>query len=180
MSDFRDLVHHPKHKRRFEMLLRLAAERGDAEQVRERLSWGIDPNSVNTKNRTPLICNVAKVVPNAGVVQALLAAGTDPHHTDLKGLTALDYANRKLARINQRPRKPPRKSPSLDENGQLILAPFEQEMLDEVRRDHPGHAKEFVNDYIRERIKVAKRVFNDPEQIEQIVELLEQAMRPKR
>jgi hypothetical protein len=96
---------------------------------------------------------------------------------DHKGLTALDYANRKLARINLRPRRPPRKSPSLDENDQLILAPFEQEMLDEVRREHPDWAKEFVTSYIKERIKAAKRVFNDPAEVERVIDLLETAMK---
>ena len=173
MSDFRDLVHHPKHKRRFESLLRLAAERGDAGQVIERLSWGIDPNCVTKMGRTPLICNVKGYCPSAGVVKAFLKGGADPNHLDQKGLTALNYANRKLARINLRPRKPQRKSRSLDENDQLILAPFEQEMLDEVRREHPDYAKEFVTGYIKERIKAAKRVFNDPAEVERIVELLE-------
>jgi hypothetical protein len=172
MSDFRDLVHDPKCKPRFEALLRLAAGRGDADQVAERLSWGIDPNCQSKKGRTPLICNVISSSPSSSVVKALLQAGADPHHMDHKGLTALDYANRKLARINLRPQRPPRKSPSLDENDQLILAPFEQEMLDEVRRDHPKRAKEFVNSYLRERVKAANRVFNDPGEVERIVELL--------
>ena len=99
---------------------------------------------------------------------------------DHKGLTALDYANRKLARLNLRPRRPPRKSPSLDENGQLILAPFEQEMLDRVRREHKDWAKEFVTDYIKERLKAARRVFNDPEEVERIIDLLEAAMKRKK
>ena len=81
---------------------------------------------------------------------------------------------------NLRPRRPPRKSPSLDKNGQLILAPFEQEMMDEVRREHPDWAKEFITDYIKERIKVAKRVFNDPVEIEKSIDLLEAALKRKR
>ena len=178
MSDFRDLVHDPKCKPRFEALLRLAAGRGDAEQVAERLSWGIDPNCETKTGRTPLICNVTSSMPSSGVVKALLKAGANPNHIDHKGLTALDYANRKLARMNLRPRRPPRKSPSLDENAQLILAPFEQEMLDEVRREHPDWAKEFVTGYIKERIKAAKRVFNDPEEVERVIDLLEAAMKP--
>jgi hypothetical protein len=78
--------------------------------------------------------------------------------------------------MNLKPRKPPEKSPSLDENDQIILQDFELEMLDEVRRDHPDIAKEFATDYIKERIKAAKRVFNDPAEVEQIVELLEAAV----
>jgi hypothetical protein len=179
MSDFLDLIHDPKCKPKFEALLRLAAGRGDVELVEERLSWGIDPNCQSKSGRTPLICNVTSGSPSAGVVRALLKAGADPHHMDHKGLTALDYANRKLARIDLRPRKAPRKSPSLDENGQLILAPFEQEMLDEVRREHPDYAKEFVTSYIQERLKAARRVFNDPVEVEKVIDLLEAAMKKR-
>jgi hypothetical protein len=178
MSDFRNLINDPKCKPKFEALLRLAAERGDAEQVAERLSWGIDPDCQSKAGRTPLICNVTSRVPSSGVVKALLKAGADPHHMDHKGLTALDYANRKLAKLNLRHRRPPRESPSLDENGQLILAPFEQQMLARVRRKHPDWAKEFITDYIKERLKAARRVFNDPDEVERIIDLLEAAMRP--
>jgi hypothetical protein len=173
MSDFRDLVHDPKCKPKFEALLRLAAGRGDAEQVAERLSWGIDPNCTSQTGRTALIANVVSCNPSAGVVQALLKSGADPFHTDGKGLTALDYARRKLARMNLRPRKPPRKSPSLDENGQLILSKHELRMFAETRKKHPDIAKEFITDYMKERLKAARRVFNDPAQVEKIVDLLE-------
>jgi hypothetical protein len=44
-----------------------------------------------------------------------------------------------------------------------------------VRKNHPDIAKEFITDYIKERIKVARRVFNDPDEVEKIVELLEAA-----
>jgi hypothetical protein len=180
MSDFTDLVRDPKCKPKFEALLRLAAGRGDAEQVAERLSWGIDPNCQSKAGRTPLHCNVTSSVPSSGVVRALLKAGADPHHIDLKGLTALEYANRKLARLNLRPRKPPRKSPSLDENDQLILSKYEQKMFARVRREHPDWAKEFITDYIKERIKAAKRVFNDPVEVEKVIDLLEAAMKKRR
>src|SRR5262245_2967247 len=175
MSEFGDLIHDPKCRPKFEELLRLAASRGDTEQVVERLSWGIDPNCASKTGRTPLIVNVTSSSPSSGVVKALLRAGADPTQMDHKGLTALDYARRKLARLNLRPHKPPRRSPSLDENGQLILAKFEQRMCDEVRRKHPKHAKEFIESYIRERIKAAKRVFNDPVEVDKVVDLLEAA-----
>ena len=175
MSDFRELAHDPKFERRFEWLLRNACRKGDPEQVQERLDWGIDPNCTTKKGRTPLIVNIRSATPNAAVVRALLKAGADPTLIDHSGLSALDYARRKLARMNQRPRKPPEKSPSLDENGQLILADYEQEMFDDVRKNHPDIATEFITDYIKERIKVAKRVFNDPAEVEQIVEVLEAA-----
>jgi hypothetical protein len=174
-DDFRDMVRDPKCRPKFEALLRLAAGRGDAEQVVERLSWGIDPNCESRGGRTPLIVNVTSHSPSAAVVRALLKAGADASHLDRKGLTALDYARRKLSRLNSRPRKPPRKSSSLDENGQLILADYELEMFEETRRDHPDIAREFINGYLKERLKAARRVFNDPDEVEQIIELLEAA-----
>ena len=176
MTDFREMARDPKHKRRFEWLLRNACRKGDPEQVQERLDWGIDPNCTTKKGRTPLIVNIRSSTPSAAIVRSLLKAGADPTLIDHYGLSALDYARRKLARMNAKPRKPPEKSPSLDENDQLILADFEQEMFDDMRKNHPDIAKEFITDYIKERIKVAKRVFNDPAEVEQIVELLEAAV----
>src|SRR5262245_24524576 len=125
MSDFRDMARDPKHRRTFEKLLYLACQRGDADLVEERLSWGIDPNCTFAKGRTPLIGNVRGSCPSAATVQALLKSGADPSVADETGLTALDYAHRKLARIQAKPRRRPRKSPSLDENNQLRLSPEE-------------------------------------------------------
>src|SRR4051812_49507909 len=106
MSDFTDMARDPEHRRRFEALLYLAAKRGDADLVAERLSWGIDPNCRSArKQRTPLIANVCFYCPSAETVRALLKAGADHALTDATGLTALDYARRKLAKINSRPRK---------------------------------------------------------------------------
>src|SRR5687767_13323405 len=102
MADFRDLVHDPNCKRQLESLLRLAAEKGDAVQLNERLSWGIDPNCADEVGRTPLICNVTSFSPSAAVVAALLKAGADPARMDRRGLTALDYARRKLAEIDMK------------------------------------------------------------------------------
>jgi hypothetical protein len=180
MSDFLDLVHDPKCKPKFEALLRLAASRGDAEQVVERLSWGIDPNCETKGGRTPLIVNAMCASPSAAVIKALLKAGADPAHMDHKGLTVLDYANRKLARIDLRPRKPPRKSPSLDENDQLILSKHEQKMFARVRKEHPDWAKEFITDYIKERFKAAQHVFNDPVEVEKTIDLLEAALKKRK
>lgn len=178
--DFRDLARDPKNRGRFEVLLRLACSRGDADLVAERLSWGIDPNCESKRGRTPLICNVSGSSPSAAVVRSLLAAGADPEQLDHKGLTALDHARRKLVRLSLRPRKPPRKSSSLDENGSLILSKSEQKMFAETRRKHPDIAKEFISDYMKERLRAARRVFNDPDQVEQIVELLEAAEQKRR
>jgi hypothetical protein len=173
MGDLGDMAKDPKHRRTFEKLLILAAKRGDAEQVAERLSWGIDPNCTTPKGRTPLIANVRSASPSAAAVQALLKAGADPSRMDQAGLTALDYARRKLARIQAKPRRRPRKSPSLDENNQLRLPAWEQKHLDKMRQE--GCDPEFMKLYWQERLKAARRVFNDPEQVERIVELLEAA-----
>jgi Ankyrin repeat len=174
MDDFRKMARDPEHRRNFEKLLYLAAKRGDADLVAERLSWGIDPNCVFAKGRTPLIANVRGFCPSAATVRALLERGADPSLTDESGLTALDYARRKLARLQARPRRRPRKSPSLDENDQLKLSPEEQAELDDIRRETGGDA-DYLRMWWKERLRAARRVFNDPEQIEQIVAILERA-----
>ncbi|HKB05951.1 MAG TPA: hypothetical protein VKD90_27400 [Gemmataceae bacterium] len=174
MDDFRDMARDPKHRRNFEKLLYLAAKRGDADLVAERLSWGIDPDCTFGKGRTPLIANVRSHSPSAGTVRALLKAGADPHRADEAGLTALEYARRKLAKLQAKPRKR-RKSPSLDENDQLRLGPEEQAELDEMRRELGDDAREYLRIWWQERLRAARRVFNDPEQVEQIVALLEAA-----
>jgi len=170
MSDFCDLARDPAHRRNFEKLLYLAAVRGDADLVAERLGWGY-PNCSFAKGRTPLIANVRGSSPSAATVRALLAGGADPNVTDDSGLTALDYARRKLVRLQARPRRR-RKSPSLDENDQLLLSPEEQEELDELRRRLGPDAREAVRIWLQERLRAARRVFNDPEQVEKIVEIL--------
>ena len=174
MDDFRDMARDPKHRRSFEKLLYLAAQRGDADLVAERLSWGIDPNCVFGKGKTPLIANVRGHCPSAETVRALLAHGADPQHLDGAGLTALDYARRKLARLQA---KPPRrhKSPSLDENDQLQLSPDEQAELDQLRQELGADAQDYIRMWWKERLRAARRVFNDPDQVEQIVSLLEAA-----
>jgi hypothetical protein len=171
MDDFREMARHPKHRRNFEKLLYLAAKRGDADLVAERLSWGIDPNCTFGRGTTPLIANIRSFCPSAATVRTLLAAGADSSMMDEAGLTALDYARRKLARLLARPRRR-RKSPSLDENNQLRLSPEEQADLDEIR-ESVGNKPEFLRVWWKERLRAARRVFNDPEQVEQIVHILE-------
>jgi hypothetical protein len=175
MDDFRSMARDPEHRRRFEKLLYLAAKRGDADIVAERLSWGIDPNCSSTKGRTPLIANVRGFCPSAATVRALLKSGADPSLTDISGLTALDYARRKLARLQARPPRRPRKSPSLDENDQLRLGADEQAELDEMRGELSGADRDFLRIWWQERLRAARRVFNDPVQIDEIVAILEAA-----
>lgn len=177
MDDFRSMARDPKHRRGFEKLLYLAAKRGDADLVEERLSWAIDPNCVFGQGTTPMLANIRGFSPSAGTVRALLKAGADPGHTDETGLTALDYARRKLAKLQAKPRKV-RKSPSLDENNQLRLGPDEQKELDDMRREFPGDP-EYIRIWWKERLRAARRTFNDPVQVEQIVAMLEAAGEPK-
>ena len=176
MGDFRDMARDPEHRRGFEKLLFLAALRGDADLVAERLSWGIDPNCRSKKGNTSLIANVRGSSPSAATVRALLAGGADPGITDAVGLTALDYARRKLAHLRATGYRP-RKSPSLDENDQLQLGPDEQAELDEMRKELGDDAREYLRMWWQERLRAARRVFNDPEQVEQIVSILEAAGR---
>jgi hypothetical protein len=178
MSEMHDMARDPKHAATFEKLLRLASSKGDAEQVIERLGWGIDPNCRTKNGRTPLIANVAGGVPNVAVVEALLRAGADPSLTDVRGRSALSIARHKLMKLIDKPRKQPEPSPSLDENGQLNLPEWEQEELDELRA--AAGDPEIVRLYWQERLKAAKRVFNDPAQIERIVEILEAREEPTR
>jgi hypothetical protein len=74
-----------------------------------------------------------------------------------------------------RPRRPKPKSPNLDENNQLKLSAEEQAEFDEMRAEVGREDKEFFRIWWKERLRAARRVFNDPEQIEQIVEILEAA-----
>jgi hypothetical protein len=178
MDDFRSMARDPKHRRGFEKLLYLAAQRGDADLVAERLSWGIDPNCAFGKGRTPLIANVRGSCPSAATVSTLLKGSADPASMDESGLTALDYARRKLARLQAKPRRR-RKSPSLDENDQLQLSAEEQLELDRMRRELGEDAAGFLRIWWKERLRAARRVFNDPDQVEQIVALLKAAGGPK-
>jgi hypothetical protein len=175
-DDLSGMARDPRHRRAFEKLLRLAASRGDADLVAERLGWGIDPDGSSPGGRTPLIANVRGNSPSAAIVRALLKAGADPSLTDKHGLSALDYARRKLLRLQAKPRRKPGKSPSLDENNQLKLSPVEQAQMDRMRsRFSQEDQREFVRVYWQERLRAARRVFNDPGQVQTIVSLLEAA-----
>src|SRR5262249_27006314 len=111
--------------------------------------------------------------------RALLAHGADPGVTDEAGLTPLDYARLKLARLQVRPIRRRRRSPSRDENGQLRLSAADQEELDEVRRGLPEADRAFLRLWWQEPLRAARRAFNDTAQVEQIVALLKAATEPK-
>ncbi len=164
MTDFRTLAQDPEHRRRFEKLLYLAAKRGEADLVAERLSWGIDPNCAFAKGRTPLMANALGSSPSAATVRALLERGADPNLTDECGLTALDYARRKLIRLQARPARRQAKSPSLDENDQLRISPAEQQELDKMRGELTGADREdFLRMWWQERIRAAQACVQRPE-----------------
>lgn len=175
MDDFRDMAQSPQQRRRFERLLLWAAERGDADLVAERLGWDVDPNCSFARGRTPLIANVRGACPSAATVRALLRHGADHALTDDAGLSALDYARRKLMKVQGK--RSPRPSPSLDENGQLALSADEQADMDRMRAELGDDGGEFARLYWKERLRAARRVFNDPGEVEAIVQMLEEAER---
>lgn len=171
MDDLSEMARDPEHRRRFEKLLYLAAKRGDTDLVAERLQWGIDPNCTFGKGTSPLIANIRSSCPSFATVKALLKAGADAGHLDEAGLSALDYARRKLSKLQDKPRSIV-KSPSLDENDQLLLSEDEQRELDAMRKEVGGD-REFMRIWWQERLQAARRVFNDPNEVTQIVDLLE-------
>jgi hypothetical protein len=173
MEDIRSMAENPERRLLLEKLLYLAAQRGDADLVSERLAWGIDPNCVSSRGRTPLIANVCGSCASAATVRALLQGGADPSLTDVSGLTALAYARRKLSRLQSRPARRRRKSPSLDENDQLRLSAAEQAELDRMRDERADADRDLLRIWWRERLRAARRVFNDPGEVAEIVEILE-------
>ena len=150
-----------------------------------------------------MMANVRGASPSVATVRALLNAGADASLLDETGLTALDHARRKLASLQLHPPEPPEQSPSLDENNQLQLDEEEQAEFDEFRRalaemdeqaaasdtpEQPGgpehaadaeerksHRREFLRMWWQERLRAARRVFDDPAQVEQIIDMLEAA-----
>jgi hypothetical protein len=171
MDNLGDMARDPKQRRRFEKLLYLACKRGDADLVSERLGWGVDPNCTFGKGTSPLMANIRASCPSVATVRALLKAGADATHIDEAGLSVLDYARRKLAKLDSMPRETT-PSPSLDENGQLQLSDDEQAEVDAMRKE-VGNDREFMRMWWQERLRAARRVFNDPGELRKIVELLE-------
>lgn len=145
--------------------------KGDAEQVQETLDWGADPNWT-TKRGTPAIVRAVRgMLIESKVVETLLKAGADHTAADAQGLTALDHARRRLLKYEGRPRKPPRRSPSLTPHGDVRLHPEEHKFIEEMTAEYP----EFEMDYLEARRKAAERVFDPRGNLERIVEILERA-----
>ncbi|CAG0978928.1 hypothetical protein PHYC_01657 [Phycisphaerales bacterium] len=156
----------PKYVRR---LFFIRVGKGDAEQVRETILWGADPNWKTKKGRPALVKAVRQMIVEAGVVKALLDNGADAGATDELGQTALDHARRRLAKYEGRPRKPIPRSRSLSPGGELILPKWEWDHIDEMTREHPDYAEM----YLDVRRKAAERVYDTRGNLERIVTLLE-------
>jgi len=106
-------------------------------------------------------------------VQALLKAGADPTLTDETGFTALDYARRKLAKLQSRkPRRPPQVPPvTRTKTIQLQLQPRSSR----ARPDAPGTWRRVgrSHPHLVERAPARGRLCQHPEQVEKIVAMLE-------
>lgn len=156
----------PKYVRKF-FFIRIG--KGDAEQVRETILWGADPNWKTRKGRPAIVKAVRQLIVEADVVKALLDNGADPDATDELGQTALDHARRRLAKYEGRPRKPIPRSKSLSPGGELILPKWEWDHIEEMTREYP----EYADEYLESRRKAAERVFDTRGNLERIVALLE-------
>ena len=146
---------------------------GEPEMLREALALGGDPNCRDRGGRPALVRAVCGSVVESSIVRALLDAGADPHATGQDGLTALDRARRRLAKFAGKPRRAPRRSPSLTAGGEVRLHAFENRALDRMRETDPEIAEEFEAEYLEGRRRVAERVFDTRGELEKIVQLLE-------
>lgn len=160
-------VNMPPHMLRRLFFIRL--QKADADQLREVIHRGADPNWKSNQGTPALIWLVRGFCVESAAVKALLDNGADPRATDTAGLTILDYARRRLSKYEGRPRTPPRRSSSLSPGGELILPNWEWDSLEKDRDENP----EFVEDYLEERRKVAGRVFDTRGNLERIVSMLE-------
>lgn len=148
---------------------------GEVDSLREVFQRGGDPNCTDRGGRPALLRAVIGSMVEAGVVRVLLEAGADPRIPGPDGLTPLDRARRRLAKFEGKPRRAPRRSPSLTPGGEVRLHPFENRMLDRLRETHPDMAEEFEADYLEGRRRVAERVFDTRGNLEKIVPMLEAA-----
>jgi hypothetical protein len=145
---------------------------GDIERVQDVLALGVDPNIREQRGRPAIVQAARALIPESGIVDALLEAGADPDAADDSGLTALDYARRRLAGLGPGQDRPTR-SKSLDAHGNLVLDAEEKEFLEKVRRDHPDSADDFAELYTQERRKAALRQFMPRRELRIIIDRLE-------
>lgn len=67
-----------------------AIRRGDAEYVQEAIDAGFDPNTQDSKGRTPMI--FAAQFQHPAIIRLLLTHGADPLHKESDGYDASDTA----------------------------------------------------------------------------------------
>lgn len=148
---------------------------GDAEQLREVFDRGGDPNCTDRGGRPALTRAVVGRAVEADIVRVLLEAGADPKIPGPDGMTPLQRARLRLAKYDGKPRRAPRRSPSLTAGGEVKLHPFENRALDRLRETDPDIADEFEAEYLEGRRRIAERVFDTRGNLEKIVPMLEAA-----
>ena len=177
MFKWEELFQQSMNPKRFNYWLRCGCRGGDVEEVLERLSWGSDPNCATKKWRyTPLMCGISGHRPRADVVLALIEAGADPTLLDWKGRTALDHARRKFDRIRGRQ---PRRSRYVDENNNLQLPKWQQQVLDTLRKLDRKNGTDAASQFWHMRLKSERKIYDDPAEVERIIAILEKFEREK-
>lgn len=106
---------------------------------------------------------------HSDVVRVLLEAGADPSMRDQLDETALDRVRKRLARYQDRPRVPVRRSKSLTAGGELVLPKHEWRFIEKMEAEHAG----FEELYLETRRKVAAKIFDPRSHLELAAALLE-------
>ncbi|HVU64716.1 MAG TPA: hypothetical protein VHC70_12120 [Phycisphaerales bacterium] len=141
----------------------------DIERIADCIEAGADVNCRFKKQRPALVQAVRGLTVEAPVVQLLIDRGADPNILDTLGKTALYHARRRLSKWDGKPYRKPRRSRSLTAGGELNLPAWEWREIEKMEARNP----EFAEDYLKERRKVAERVFDTRGNLEKIVRILE-------